>query len=304
MTGPAPDLRAVFTAPDPYDLDETLRFARCGPGDPTTRRGPGWFAKAWRSPEGAVTLRLDRLGPSEVRAVAWGAGSAWALARVPALLGLHDDVGPARFADGPLARLARRFAGVRLPRVPWPLDKVVSFILQQRVAFDDAVTSWRRLVYRHGEAAPGDDVLKALPPAADLLRLGDHDWRTLDVDRQRQAAIRDALRYAHRINETADMDLAAARQRVGALRGVGPWTLNMVMGFGFGDPDAVPTGDYHLPHDVCWGLAGEERGDDARMLALLEPYAGERFRVIRWLYAAQVSAPRRGPRMAMRERPT
>ena len=38
-----------------------------------------------------------------------------------------------------------------------------------------------------------------------------------------------------------------------------------------GDPDAVSVGDYHLPNQVAWALAGEPRGDDARMLELLEP---------------------------------
>jgi 3-methyladenine DNA glycosylase/8-oxoguanine DNA glycosylase len=57
------------------------------------------------------------------------------------------------------------------------------------------------------------------------------------------------------------------------------------MGFVLGDPDAVPTGDLHLPHEVAWALAGEERADDRRMLELLEPYRGHRFRVLRLLLA-------------------
>jgi hypothetical protein len=46
----------VFAVPPSYDFDETLRFTRFGLGDPTSRRGPGWFVKAWRSPAGAPTL--------------------------------------------------------------------------------------------------------------------------------------------------------------------------------------------------------------------------------------------------------
>ena len=58
------------------------------------------------------------------------------------------------------------------------------------------------------------------------------------------------------------------------------------MGFVLGDPDAVPTGDLHLPHEVAWALAGEESADDARMLELLEPFRGHRFRLLRLLLAA------------------
>ena len=48
-------------------------------------------------------------------------------------------------------------------------------------------------------------------------------------------------------------------------------------------PDAVSVGDFHLPNLVAFALAGEPRGDDARMLELLEPYRGQRARVIRLL---------------------
>src|SRR4029453_406544 len=46
-----------------------------------------------------------------------------------------------------------------------------------------------------------------------------------------------------------------------------------------GDPDAVPVGDFHLPHLVAGALAGEPRGTDERMLEPLAPFAGHRRRV-------------------------
>jgi 3-methyladenine DNA glycosylase/8-oxoguanine DNA glycosylase len=67
-----------------------------------------------------------------------------------------------------------------------------------------------------------------------------------------------------------------------------------------GDPDAVSVGDYHLPSQVAWALAGERSGTDDRMLELLEPYRGHRGRVLRLLAAGGVFPPRRGPRMPLR----
>ena len=55
-----------------------------------------------------------------------------------------------------------------------------------------------------------------------------------------------------------------------------------------------------MPSLVSWALAGEPRGDDARMVELLEPYAGQRARVVRLLELAGDHPPRRGPRMAPR----
>ena len=58
--------------------------------------------------------------------------------------------------------------------------------------------------------------------------------------------------------------------------------------------DAIP----FRPHTVAWYLAGEERGSDERMVELLEPYRGHRFRVVSLLWQSGITAPRRGPRMA------
>ena len=73
----------------------------------------------------------------------------------------------------------------------------------------------------------------------------------------------------------------------GSVPGCGPWTVEITMGFVLGDPDAVPTGDPHLPHQVGQALAGEPGADDARMLELLEPFRGGRFRLLRLLLAAR-----------------
>jgi 3-methyladenine DNA glycosylase/8-oxoguanine DNA glycosylase len=91
-----------------------------------------------------------------------------------------------------------------------------------------------------------------------------------------------------------------ARRRLCALPGLGPWSAAKVALAALGDADAVAVGDYHLPHLVSWALAGEPRGDDARMLELLEPCRGHRGRVTRLLVAGGLQAPRYGPRMALR----
>ena len=62
------------------------------------------------------------------------------------------------------------------------------------------------------------------------------------------------------------------------------------------DDDAVPVGDLHVPNAVAWNLAGEPRGDDDRMLELLEPYRPQRGRVLRLILLAGRRAPARGPR--------
>lgn len=97
------------------------------------------------------------------------------------------------------------------------------------------------------------------------------------------------------------MPRSDAYRRLTAFPGVGAWTAAKVMASAAGDADAVPVGDYHLPNLVCWSLAGEERGDDQRMLALLNPYRGHRGRVIRMLELSGNSPPAYGPRTPGRD---
>jgi len=232
-----------------------------------------------------VTLHLKRDG-GLVRARAWGPGCGWALERVPALLGLHDD--PAAFAtsDGRITSLARRWRGVRLSRSPWVHDGLAEYVLQQRVTFRDAVRAQRRLVQALSPEAPGPPGLRLPLAPSDWQRLRSDDFRRAGIDGQRERTLRAAAREARRIDAAFGRPAADARAVLASVPGCGPWTVEIAMGFVLGDPDAVPTGDLHLPHEVAWVLAGEARGSDRRMLELLRPFAGQRFRVLRLLLAA------------------
>jgi 3-methyladenine DNA glycosylase/8-oxoguanine DNA glycosylase len=267
-----------------YDFDESLRFLPFGLSDPTCRRAPGRLWKAARTAEGDVVLCLRRVTGGIV-ATAWGEGSAWALDRAGALAGLADE--PKTFVpDEPKVRaLARRSAGLRLARSPWVFDGLAEYILQQRVSFRDAARAHRHLVSRLSPPAPGPPGLRLPLSAGDWLRLDAAELRRAGIDSRRAAALRGAARSARRIDGAFDLDRTAARSRLSALPGCGPWTVEIAMGFVLGDPDAVPLGDLHLPHGIGRALAAEPCADDARMLELLEPYLGHRFRLIRLLLA-------------------
>ncbi len=280
----------TLALPRGYDFEESLRFVPLGRFDPTCRLGPAVLDKAARTPAGPVAFRLTHAGEA-VRVRTWGPGAGWMLERAEALLGLGDS--PAAFGPppGPMARLARRARGLHLPRSPWVFDALVRAILQQRVTFRDAARGFRRLTQALREPAPGPLKLLLPPAPRDWLRTSGQDFRRAEVDGQRARALRAAARSARAVDAAFDLDRAQARARLGAVSGCGPWTIEMTMGFGLGDPDAVPVGDLHLPRLVAWALAGETWSDDAHMLALLEPYRGHRFRVIRLLQWPLVRPP-------------
>jgi 3-methyladenine DNA glycosylase/8-oxoguanine DNA glycosylase len=283
--GPVADERLEVPLPRPYDFDTSLRFVPFGLYDPSCRRGPGTLWQATWTPDGPVSLVL-RLVNGTVDAAAWGPGAAWTLARLERLLGLHDDPASFKPPPGPVATLARRGRGMHLVRTASVFDVLCQFILQQRVSFRDAARSHRHLTRALGEASPGPPGLLLPLAPRHWLRLSSDDLRRAGVDGQRSRCLRAAARKARAIEASAEHQPTTTAEVVGRIPGCGPWTVGMVAGFALGDADAVPLGDLHLPSLLARALVGEARADDTRMLELLEPYRGHRFRLIRLLLAA------------------
>jgi 3-methyladenine DNA glycosylase/8-oxoguanine DNA glycosylase len=281
--------------PAGIDVLRTLKFQRFGPLDPCARAGASFFAKACRIGGAEVVVRVIG-GGTGVRVEIEGDGAEKVAPHARALVGADDPA----WDDANLPRPVRDgLVGTRLPRVPWITDRLTSQVLQQRVPFDEAARAWAMLCRRMGTKAPGAVDLVMPPTFRDLARASEHELRSVGIDHQRRLTLRRVWEVAHRLDPMANEPRDEALRKMASIRGLGPWTLGMMAGFAFGDADAAPTGDYALPNTVAFALAGEERGDDARMLELLAPYAGNRFRVIRAIHAARIEAPRRGPKRAL-----
>ncbi len=303
MSSPAAvPLRRTLRLSRPLDLRSTLSPLWRGRADPTMRFEPGGTVlRATRTAAGPASLRIA-IEPAvgEVSAEAWGDGAAAALDGLPGLLGEGDDDSDFTPRHRVVAELHRRMRGLRLPRSGAVFDALVPAILAQRVTAIEAYAGATRLSARYGEAAPGPLGLRLPPSPRTLAGVPSWDWHRLGIERQRADTVRRAARVAPRLEETAGMPGDAAEARLRSIPGIGPWTAAQVATVAYGDADAVSVGDYNLPHMVSWALAGEPRGDDARMLELLEPYRGHRARVIRLLLAGGMHAPRFGPRRPLR----
>jgi 3-methyladenine DNA glycosylase/8-oxoguanine DNA glycosylase len=215
---------------------------------------------------------------------------------VPGLIGAADRPFDLPIPDEVVARALAAAPGLRIGRCDTLVHELVPTVLAQRVTSIEGAQAWRTLCLRRSESAPGPAGL-LLPPDPDVLgRLPSWWFHPLGVERTRAETVIRCARRARGLERLVALEPLDAGARLGTLPGVGPWTVNTVLGPVFGDPDAVPVGDYHIPHAVCWALAGQLRGSDERMLELLAPYEGQRGRVIRALLLAGWSAPRRGPR--------
>jgi 3-methyladenine DNA glycosylase/8-oxoguanine DNA glycosylase len=289
-----PSSARSFPLDRPYDLARTLQLGDLGRANPTLRRpSDAELMRAQWTPEGPVSVRV-RVLAGAVEAEAWGPGHAWALAELAAHLGLDDH--PPPFADK-LGRVQRRLPGVRLGRTFDVFELLVNVVIRQRVAWRDAVTTQLAMLRAHAQPAPGPFDLRLPLSDAQWCGLTTADLAGFGLDRKRAKTALGLAARANRIRGWASLPHAQFAARIEAFPGIGPWTRAMVQGHGLGDPDAVPLGDYDLPSMVSWFFADEPRSDDARMLELLEPYRGQRFRAIHLLWAAGVHAPRRGPKI-------
>lgn len=280
------------------DHDPRLALAplRQGRSDPTTLLGPGTFVRATLTPDGPGTVRV-RWSNGSLDADGWGAGAAWLLHRVDGMIGASDA--GHRFLDAHPAvlRAQRNHPGLRLGASGTLYHDLLPTILAQRITAGEAVQQWRRVCEQLGEPAPGPFPGLLLPPCPRRLARTPSWWfHPLGIERSRAQTLVEVASHADKLWSWAEAGSAAAAGKLALLRGVGEWTIGVVLGLSLGEPDAVAVGDYHLKNTVAYALAGEARATDERMLELLAPYRGQRGRVVRLLQLDGHGAPKFGPR--------
>jgi 3-methyladenine DNA glycosylase/8-oxoguanine DNA glycosylase len=285
-------------------VEQILVQSRRGRGDPTYKidlQGRHW--RALGTPEGPATLVIQaRPAEGEVYAAAWGKGRDWALAQVPAMLGADDDPSSFEPRVPVLQELWRQHAHHRFGRTGLVMEALVPAIIEQKVTGQEAFGSFRNLVQRFGNAAPGPghDLKLQLQPDAETLRaIPSWEWLKLSIDPARSRAVVMAARNAAALERTLELDPAGAERALCSQPGIGEWTAAEVRQRAFGDADAVSFGDYHVAKDIGWVLRGEPMTDD-ELREYLEPWRPHRGRVQALLALGGRHRPRRGPRRAPR----
>lgn len=293
------DWRPAWSCP----VGAVLGGHRRGGGDPTYKVVGERHWRGLRTPDGPATLAVDpRSSDGVVRAEAWGAGAAWALDALPAMLGAEDDVSGFEPRHPLVAEAWRRYGGWRLGRTGLVMEALTPAIIEQRVTGQEAFAGYRMLVHRYGERAPGPgaDLKLWLQPSAETIRgIPSWEWLRMHVDPARSRALVGAARVADSLERTVGLPGTEVARRLTSLPGVGVWTAAEVRQRAHGDPDAVSFGDYHVAKDVGWAVAGRPF-DDAELAEFLEPWRPHRGRVPVLLGLVAGRPARRGPRMAPR----
>ncbi len=289
----------TWTPPGPLDLGLVLGPLRRGPADPTFRTTPdGSVWRATRTPAGPGTLRVSLRG-TEARGEAWGPGAEWLLDRLPDLLGASDDPDAFEPRHRLLAHTHHRRPGLRLTRTGLVMESLIPSVLEQKVTTDEAYRAWRLLVRKYGEPAPGPapERMHVMPAPRTWALIPSWEWHRAGVDNKRASTILRAVRVAARLEEAVSFEPVRAQERLELVSGIGPWTSAEVVQRSHGAADSVTVGDLHLPGIVGYALAGDRDADDAMMLSLLEPYAGQRHRAARFILLSGRVPGRRVPKM-------
>ena len=173
-----------------------------------------------------------------------------------------------------------------------PFQALVRSVAYQQLNGTAAATIFARVKALY----PG----KTFPTPEDLLATPDPLLRGAGLSRPKIAAIKDIA--THTLSGTVPTSRAIARMtdddivsRLTAIRGVGPWTVHMLLIFKLGRPDVLPVTDY----GVRKGFALTYRLDDLPTPDQLLAH-GERWRPYRtfaawYFWRALDSAPKPGP---------
>jgi 3-methyladenine DNA glycosylase/8-oxoguanine DNA glycosylase len=304
LTAAAHPVVTMYSPAQPVSLTSTLRPLPRGHLDPTFRADVSGVWRTVRTPVGGATMHLRKTDDG-IRVTAWGAGAEWAIEGVPELLGAGDDWSELDVSSHPfLADSLRRNAGLRLLRTRQVFEMMLAAIFEQKVTGKEARHSWRTLIAKHGEPAPGPapEGMRVFPHPDRWRRIPSWEWHRAGVGPERSAT---AMRAAV-VAESLERTLASGRggpaveRALRSIRGVGVWTAAETMQRAHGDPDSPSVGDYHLPALVGWALVGKPVDDDG-MLELLAPWAGHRQRVVRLIESSGFAKPRFGPRMTVQD---
>jgi AraC family transcriptional regulator of adaptative response / DNA-3-methyladenine glycosylase II len=245
---------------EPFDGAGLLEFlaARAIPG--VERVTGNSYARTIRAPGGPGLIELTLPGaPSpggRPRHVLLRArlprlrGVGRVVSRCRQLLDLDADacaIGAVLEADELLAPLIAARPGLRVPGAYDGFELAVRAVLGQQVSVPAARTLAGRLAARFGttlEVADGRPSV-LFPEAADLAGA---DLSGLGLTTARQATLRALAAAVAGGSLTLDhgADPAETAARLGALPGIGPWTISYILMRAVGDPDAFPGADLGL----------------------------------------------------------
>ncbi|UCV06568.1 DNA-3-methyladenine glycosylase family protein [Dechloromonas denitrificans] len=191
----------------------------------------------------------------------------------------HPQLGP----------LLARQAGLRVPLAATPFEALTWAITGQQISVGAAVSMRRKLIKAAGVVHSGG--LACYPDAERLAALDESDLRAAGFSQSKAQT----LQLVSQLVLSGELPLAewqealpveAMRQRLLAVRGIGPWTVNYTLLRGFGWLDGSLHGDVAVRRALQRLLAAPEKIGEAAARDWLEPFSPWRALVGAHLWAS------------------
>jgi DNA-3-methyladenine glycosylase II len=205
------------------------------------------------------------------------------------VLGLRIAPEPfeAAVRDDPLfAPLVAREPGLRVIQSATIFEALSWAIIGQQINLGFAITLRRTFISLAGRAHPSG--LWCYPEAADAARLELEDLTSRKFSRAKAETL---LRLARLADEGAldlarDADLPTVSERLLAVKGIGPWTVNYALLRGYGFADCSLEGDVAVRTAIGRLLGSAERPNLAEAAAFLATYRPHRTMAAAHLWAS------------------
>lgn len=202
-----------------------------------------------------------------------------ALARLraadPVMGRLIDELGP---PDEALRRRGRRPGDA--------YGALVRSIVGQQLSTKAARSIFERLVELFGGHTPTPRQLLGADP---------EEVRAVGLSRAKVAFLRDLAEHVEdgeleleRLPELPDEQVA---EQLTAVRGLGPWTVDMFLIFHLGRPDVLPVGDLGIRRAAQLAYELEELPDAGRLTTLAEPWRPHRSLACLYLWRSLDATP-------------
>ena len=146
--------------------------------------------------------------------------------------------------------------GVRVPGCFDPFETAVSIILSQLVSISQATAKLAKLIQQFGKPLHTNKIF-SFPTPKQLIKA---EIETIGITRAKADAIRSVARMVSdkKLTFSYSADLQQTRKQLLAIKGIGPWTTEMIMMRCFGDADAFPKNDLFIKKALEKNLVNEE----------------------------------------------
>lgn len=294
-------LSCIVPLPPRFRSGEILAFHRRDPLGVAERVDEANLTKGliWAGVPSRLTFRFGRRAVETELAIDGDAGAAdrdACATLTRRMLGLDQDVErfERRFGKHPsVGRLIERQRGLRVPVAATPFEALTWAITGQQISVGAAVALRRKLIVAAG--ARHADGLACYPDAARVAALSEADLRNAGFSGGKAATLRTVA--ARVVDGTLPLDAWAAKlpaaeatERLLAVRGIGPWTVNYALLRGFGWLDGSLHGDAGVRRGLQ-NLLGEPAAiSDARAREWLSEFSPWRALVAAHLWAWQSPA--------------